>query len=207
MKVQRRDVTLLSAFVLMAAAALIGCNNDARPTSEAKRDTLEDQARSAIKEMQAKDPDLKDFLNSAYAYVVFPDVGEGALIIGGAHGRGIVYRNGQQIGWAEIQQATVGAQAGGQSYSELLVFQNETTFNKFKTNELTLEASAAAVALSAGASKNVEFKNGVAVFAMPRGGAMLKAAIGGQRFVYTPLGGPTTRSSSETQVEVKTQPQ
>jgi len=206
MKVQRRDVTLLSAFVLMAAAALIGCNNDARPTNEAKRSTLEDEARTSLKEMQAKDPDLKDFLNSAYAYAVLPDVGEGAFIVGGAHGRGLVYRNGQPIGWTEIQQASVGAQAGGQSYSELLVFQNETTFNKFKDSELTLEASAAAVALTAGASKNVEFKNGVAVFAMPRGGAMLKAAIGGQRFKFSPMNGATTQSS-ETQVEVKTQRQ
>ena len=195
MIVQRRVLIALSVFALMLAG--IGCADDARPASEAKRDTLQDKSRTTLREMQAKDPDLQSFLDRGHAYAIFPEVGKGGFIVGGAHGDGAVYQNRQMIGWADLKQASVGAQVGGQVFSELIVFENEAAFNKFKNNELSFEANASAVALTAGASKGAVFKNGVAVFTLPQGGAMLEASIGGQRFEYTPTGGSETRTTSE----------
>ena len=150
---------LLSAFLMIAA----GCSDDARPASEQRRSALEDKSQTALREMQAKDIGLRDFLNDAYAYAIFPEVGKGGLIAGGAFGRGIVREQGQPVGWAEIQQASIGAQAGGQTFSELLVFKNRDTFRDFQNNQLSLGANASAVILKAGASKTAQFDRGVAV--------------------------------------------
>ncbi len=36
------------------------------------------------------------FHKNAYAYAVFPTIGKGGLVVGGAHGKGRVYRNGKK---------------------------------------------------------------------------------------------------------------
>jgi lipid-binding SYLF domain-containing protein len=203
MNVQRHTLLALSVFVLLTGA-LAGCSDDARPHSEAKRNTLQDASQSTLREMQAKDPDLQNFLNRGYAYALFPNVGKGGFIVGGAHGDGLIYQNGNAIGWADIKQASVGAQAGGQTFAELLVFENQAAFDKFRNNELSLEANASAVALTAGASKGAVFRNGVAVFTMPKGGAMLEAAVGGQRFTFTPMGEQRTTETRTERTDIDT---
>src|ERR1700758_4475699 len=72
------------------------------------------EAQSTLTRFQQADPTLTQDLNSAPGYVVFPDVGKAGLVIGGAHGSGVVFQNGKAIGEATISQASIGAQAGAQ---------------------------------------------------------------------------------------------
>jgi lipid-binding SYLF domain-containing protein len=78
----------------------------------------------------------------------------------------------------------VGLQARGQSFSELLVFENKAALDRFKEGKLDFAADASAVVLKSGAAVNANFVNGVAVVVSPIGGAMLEASIGGQQFTY-----------------------
>ena len=78
----------------------------------------------------------------------------------------------------------MGLQAGGQTFSELLVFENKTALDRFKAGKLDFAADASAVVLKSGVATNATFVNGVAVVVSPIGGAMLEAAIGGQQFTY-----------------------
>src|ERR1700734_4375086 len=55
------------------------------------------------------------FFRSSYGYAVFPTVGKGGFIVGGAHGKGRVYRQGSVVGVATVNQVSVGFQAGGQA--------------------------------------------------------------------------------------------
>src|SRR3974390_2111207 len=64
-------------------------------------------------------------LSTAYGYALFPTIGKGAVGIGGAYGKGRVYQKGKQIGDTSMTQVTVGFQAGGQAYSQLILFENE----------------------------------------------------------------------------------
>src|SRR3984893_3162988 len=57
------------------------------------------------------------FFDSCYGYAVFPTVGKGGLIVGGAHGTGHVYEKGKYIGNTSMTQISVGFQAGGEAYS------------------------------------------------------------------------------------------
>src|ERR1700723_2488189 len=56
------------------------------------------------------------FFQNSYAYAVFPNIGEGGLIVGGAFGRGQVYVGGQVVGDTSMKQLSVGFQLGGQDY-------------------------------------------------------------------------------------------
>ena len=175
------------AAMMMSAIALIalaGCATNP-PQTAAERENLRSDAQSTLSMMQQKDPDLRSFLDGAYGYAIFPDVSKGGFIAGGASGRGEVYEQGRMIGYTELQQATVGAQAGGQTFSELIVFQNADALRRFTNNAgFKFAANASAVALKAGASASARYENGVAVFTMPKGGLRFEAAIGGQQFTF-----------------------
>ena len=60
------------------------------------------------------------FFNKNYGYAVFPTIGTGGIGIGGAHGSGRVYAEGQYAGDTSMTQVTVGLQLGGQAYSEII---------------------------------------------------------------------------------------
>ena len=39
-----------------------------------------------------------EFIDDAYGYAVFPSIGKGGIGIGGAHGKGFVYQDGERTG-------------------------------------------------------------------------------------------------------------
>jgi lipid-binding SYLF domain-containing protein len=181
--------------VLLSAVALGmgGCNT--APQTEAAQVALTSDAQKALQQMESDDPSLAAVVNAAYAYAIFPGVGQGALGVGGAHGHGEVYQNGALIGYSEVDLFNIGLQVGGQEYSELLIFRTKDAFDKFTNNNLTFEAAASAVILKSGAAAEAKWQNDVMVFKRPKAGAMVEAAIGGQRFTYkaaTATGLPTT---------------
>ena len=168
----------------MLALGLLGCSTE--PKTEEAKSTLHSDSQATINDFNQTDSSFRDFINKSAGYVVFPSVGKGGLGVGGAYGHGELYQHEQMMGFAELTQASIGLQAGGQAYSEVIVFENEDALNKFKNNKLEFSANASAVALKAGAAGAARFENGVAVFVKPKGGLMFEASIGGQKFNYKP---------------------
>lgn len=168
---------------------------------------LEREAAATLKRLQSIDPGLKQLLAEAYGYVVFPKVGKAALVIGGAYGRGAVFERGKLIGFATIGQTTIGVQIGGDTFTELLVFENKEALERFKHGRLTFAASASAVLVKAGAAATADYEKGVSAFAYADGGMLLEAAIGGQKLRFKPVSpddkqgqqGKASRGSSEEQ--------
>lgn len=130
---------------------------------------------------------MHNLFDNSYGYVVFPNIGKGAFIAGGAGGKGTVYEKGKAIGTAKMVQVTVGLQAGGQAYREVIFFENKEALNRFKGDKLEFSGQASAVAAKSGASANAKYTDGVVVFTQGRGGLMLEASIGGQKFNYKPF--------------------
>jgi lipid-binding SYLF domain-containing protein len=106
--------------------------------------------------------------------------------LGGGHGQGVVYEQGQHVGYADLSMGSIGAQLGGQTFSELIVFENKAAMDRFKTNPVDFTAGAGAMILRNGASANAQFIEGIAVIVMPITGAMAEATIGGQQLRYFP---------------------
>jgi lipid-binding SYLF domain-containing protein len=160
----------------------------AAPTATAGDDTLISSARAVVQTFRKKDANVEKFLTSAAGYAVFPNVIKGGFVVGGAGGDGVLFVGGQPVGKASVGQATVGFQLGGQSFSEIIFFETESTLNDFKSGNFALAAQASAVALSAGAAASANYENGVAIFIATKSGLMYEASVGGQKFGYQPFG-------------------
>jgi lipid-binding SYLF domain-containing protein len=148
----------------------------------------------------------EDFFKSSYGYAVFPTIGKGGFIVGGARGKGRVYRHGHYVGDSTMTQVSVGFQAGGQAYSEIIFFQTRLDLARFESGKFALGAQASAVAITAGASASAStegssagasgtlknattvgrYQDGIAVFTIAKGGLMYEAAVAGQKFSYDP---------------------
>ena len=176
------SVAMLLAPISLGLLALTGCST-APPTQQGQAD-LSTQTHAAFADMLNTDPSLNDLVQKSYAYAVFPSIGSGGAGIAGAYGRGEVFQGGKFIGYADMSQGTIGPQLGGETYSELIVFEDQQALNNFEANKLAFAAGASAVALKAGAATNADFENGVAVFTKMTGGLMAAAAIGGQQFSF-----------------------
>ncbi len=179
----RTHAVILPALLVLGWAAW-GCEGP--PTTDYETEALHARVTSTIHRFKQADPSIKQFFDSAYGYAVFPSIGKGGAGIGGAHGYAEVFEQGEVIGVAEMSQATIGFQLGGQSYREIIFFKDELALQDFTRGEYTFSAQASAVAAEAGAAAETDYENGVAVFLMVKGGLMAEASVGGQQFRFYP---------------------
>jgi len=171
-------------------------------------DATPEECAAATENFSSLNSDLQALIAQSYGYVVLPTIGKGGFIIGGAGGSGCAFVGGDQTGTVKMSQVTVGLQAGGQAYSQIILFEGQEAFDKFTADEFEFGAQATAVALTAAvqaesgtkgsaASASVSeeesvgtvagFTNGMAVFTVAKGGFMFEASIGGQKFNYQSL--------------------
>ncbi len=149
------------------------------------------------------------YFKTAYGYAVFPNIGKGGFVVGAAFGEGKVFVGSKHVGNATMTQMSVGAQWGGQAFSQIVFFENEQAFKNFTSGSFELAANASAVAITAGASAGANtgtgstagisggrndaataspgYRKGMAIFTIAIGGLMFEAAVGGQQFTFTPL--------------------
>lgn len=146
-----------------------------------------DDSKQAKASFLKADPSMENLFKNSAGYVIFPNVGKGALGVGGAAGKGTVYQKGKPVGIARMVQVTVGAQAGGQAYREVIFFQNKDALDRFMQDKVEFSAQTSAIAAKSGASANANYRDGVVVFSQGKGGLMLEASLGGQKFTYMPL--------------------
>ncbi|HSE85715.1 MAG TPA: YSC84-related protein [Candidatus Binatia bacterium] len=163
---------------------MAGCSTGSVTREEG--DTLLKKAQASRQEWNKVDPQFEAFAKKGYGYAFFPEISKVGFVVGGAGGRGVVFEKGQHIGYAELNQMSVGFQAGYQDYSQLIVFENQPAMDKFKRNEIDFGANASAVVADKGAAMGAQFVDGVAVFVRPIGGAMAEASVGGQQIAYLP---------------------
>ena len=145
------------------------------------------EARAALLRFVDNDPGLQAWIDHAYGYAVFPNVGKGGLGVGGSYGRGMVFERGEPVGRTRIMQGTVGAQIGVQNFAQVIFFQDEIALRNFQRGNFEFSAQATAIAATSGAAATTSYDSGVAVFIMAKSGLMAEASIGGQKLEYEPL--------------------
>lgn len=147
-----------------------------------------------------------EFFGKSYAYAVFPTVGEGGLVVGGAHGRGRVYLHGKWDGNVTITQVSVGLQAGGKAFSQIIFFEDKRALDEFRSGSFEFGADASVVAITAAASASAgttgadsaasggkndattrgHYVKGMVTFVIAKGGLMGQVAVGGEKFKFSP---------------------
>ena len=173
-------------FLSTAQSAAAGWNPMSKEKSESQKVSDGDVAET-IAAFKNSDPDMKVFFDKAYGFAVFPTIGKGGFGIGGAYGKGKVYKKGKLIGSSTMAQLTIGFQLGGQAYREIIFFKDKKALEHFTGGNFEFGAQASAIAVTAGASADAAYSDGVAVFTLPKGGLMYEASIGGQKFSFDPM--------------------
>jgi lipid-binding SYLF domain-containing protein len=173
-----------NAVVVAASIAAVAAFT---PQANAAASRLEKQAQKTINAFKQKDASLAPLFQQSAGYAVFPNITEGALGIGASHGTGILYEKGEPVGEVTVTKATVGAQAGAQSFAELIFLQTPSIVQQFKEGNYQFSASVSATGAKSGAGSAVNYNQGVEVFTLNRGGLMAQAAVGGQKFSYQPF--------------------
>jgi len=171
-----------SRLLLLFFVLFFSCLTHAQSDKDKK---LMKDCDSAKAEYLRTDPLLSNLFANATGYVIFPNVGKGAVGVGGASGNGIVYEKGVATGKAKMSQVSVGFQFGGQAYRELIFFENAAALDRFKKNKFEFSAQASAVAVKTGASANAKYNDGVMIYTQQKGGLMYEASVGGQKFKYS----------------------
>jgi len=179
-----KTIILTFMFVAVDALLLAGCATT--PKTAEGRTELHSSVQAAIDSAMKTDPGLKKFFNEAVGYAVFPTIGKGAYVVGGAYGRGELFKGDKLEGYCTLTQASIGLALGGQAYTELIFFETQASLDRFTSGSFSFAAQASAVALKSGASANAKYSDGVAVFTMGEKGLMAEASIGGQKFSYEP---------------------
>ena len=156
------------------------------PLAVQAEEDLRKEAEQAKANFLKADAGLQKFFDESAGYAMFPSVGKGGLIVGAARGKGVVYQKNAVVGEAVMTQASIGAQAGGQAFAEVIFFETPEAIKDFKGGKFEMSAEVSAVAAAEGASKAAKYKNGVAVFTLPQKGLMVQASIGGQKFKFIP---------------------
>jgi lipid-binding SYLF domain-containing protein len=144
-------------------------------------------AEEALKSFKRADPGLDKFFKEAAGYAILPSVGEGGLVIGGQRGDGLLYEKNKAVGKITMSEVSVGAQVGGGSFSEIIFFETPAALGDFKKSKWEMSAKAKASVAASGVAANAKYEQGVAIFTLPKSGAMVSAAVGGQKFKYEPL--------------------
>ena len=133
--------TIRAAVGLALATGLLAACASGAPSPES-RNALIESATAAMQAMNRVDPGVEAMARKGYGYIVFPEVVKAGLGFGGGHGYGVVYEQGQHVGFADLTLASVGAQIGGQTFSELIVFENKAAMDRFKAGPLDFTAGA-----------------------------------------------------------------
>lgn len=154
-------------------------------TSEQQR--IINDAERAKQTLIKTDEGIRNLFNNSAGYAIFPNVGKGAYIVGGASGNGVVYQNDELIGMTDLKQLDVGLQLGGQAFIQVMIFRTTKALEHFKEGNFRLSGKASAVALDKGRAKDLEFQDGVGVLTLPKAGAMVEVSVGGQKFSFEEL--------------------
>ena len=150
---------------------------------------------------------VQPFFKNAYGYAVFPTIGKAGIGIGGSYGTGQVYKGGKVTGEVSVIKGSIGFQLGAQAFSEMILFKDKRAYDEFTSGEFEFDATASAVAITAGAQAKAgtegamagasagpatgeqaktSYHKGMVVFVHTKGGLMYEASIGGQKFTFKP---------------------
>lgn len=183
-----RKLLALPVAFLLAAALLPGVASAQKKEKDpaAERAQIHADVMKTIASFKATDPSIDKFFKTSAGYAVFGRVGKAGFIVGGGAGDGELFEKGKVVGYAHIGMGSVGLQIGVQEFSQIVFFKDAAALARFKQNKFEFAANASAVIVKTGGADAADYREGVAVFVKPTGGAMAELSLGTQKFNFKP---------------------
>jgi len=93
--------------------------------------SIDKDANEAINKFIAENKGGDAFLVKSKAFLVFPDIKEAGMFIGGKYGEGVLRVQRTTKAYYNIKSASVGMQMGAQQYAMIIAFTSDAALNKF----------------------------------------------------------------------------
>jgi lipid-binding SYLF domain-containing protein len=178
--------------VLVAlAVAGFGAGAHAQSDKAARRAELDPKADAALAQLYAEDAAAKTLGSQAEGLLIFPRIVEGGLIIGGLTGDGVLRVGGNTVGYDDTTAVTFGFQAGGQAFSQVLMFLDPAALETFRNSKgFEVGVDANVTVLGAGGAVNADISNlkdPIVAFVFGESGLMGAATIDGTTYTKKDL--------------------
>jgi lipid-binding SYLF domain-containing protein len=111
---------------IMSAIGAVICAIPSSPALAADAAQLSRDAQSSLQSLYAKVPAAKALGAKAQAILVFPKVTKAGLGVGGQFGEGALIKGGKAVAYYNTAGASVGLQAGAQTYGYAMFFMTDT---------------------------------------------------------------------------------
>jgi lipid-binding SYLF domain-containing protein len=114
---------------LLLIVGLLGCS-----TSQSERADINARAKTALDNLYRQTPAARSLAQNSTGVLVFPDITQAGLGIGGQYGTGVLFKGGKPAGHYNVAGGSIGLQIGAETFSEAYFF---TTPEALKTFEET----------------------------------------------------------------------
>jgi lipid-binding SYLF domain-containing protein len=174
-----------------ALFALAACTSKSPTDRAAHKAEIDAGADAALSKLYAENPAAKELASRAKGIAIFPNIVKGGLGVGGESGDGVLRVGGKPVAYYNTSGASLGLQAGIQSYSQVLMFLTEESLAAFRDSsgwEAGVDGSVAV--LQSGASGKLDTTNihdPVVGFVFGEQGLMADAAIEGSKYTRLEL--------------------
>ena len=173
-------VTLTVLCMLVSGQALAGF-------TAADAAELETEATATLGKFQAETSGTESLLNDAKGVLVCPKVTKGGFIVGVESGKCALQVGGETVEHYRTSAAKVGLLAGGQSYSMIMVFNDQATLDKFRSGdrewEVGVDASVAVAKVGeSGSVDTTNLQEAVVAFVFGEKGLMADVSLAGSTF-------------------------
>ena len=148
--------------------------------------SLDRDANEAINTFIAENKGGDAFLVKAKAFLVFPDIKEAGMFIGGKYGEGVLRVQRTTKAYYSIKSASIGMQMGAQQYAMIIAFTSDAALNKFLLDDDWNTDVDGKIAMAEWNSKeeldDIEFDDDMIAFVFDSKGMMGSLTLEGTKF-------------------------
>ncbi|KVZ46518.1 YSC84-related protein [Burkholderia ubonensis] len=151
-----------AAAVMLGSLTLAGCTTtpDKSPpaaASASKRESIDASVNATLSRLYSTVPGSRELVAKSRGILVFPNVLQAGLIVGGQSGNGALRVGGSTIGYYNTSSLSVGLQAGAQSKAIVFLFMTQDALDSFrKTDGWSAGADASVAVVKVGANGAVD---------------------------------------------------
>jgi lipid-binding SYLF domain-containing protein len=167
---------ILSAFCALGTHAVVAEDSAAE---------ISKNSQAALESLYAKVAGAKAIGAQAHAVLVFPKVTKAGLVVGGQHGEGALIKGGKTVGYYSTSGASVGLQAGAQTYGYAMFFMNDKALQQLdKADGFEVGVGPSIVVMDEGMAKTsttTTMKEDIYAFVFGQKGLMAGIGIQGNK--------------------------
>jgi lipid-binding SYLF domain-containing protein len=167
---------------LALATTMVGPSHSALAATDTELNTT---GKAALDRLYAQSERARSYGRQARAILVFPRIVKAGLVVGGQSGEGVLFIDGEPVGYYRISAASVGLQAGGQTFGYALFLMNDTALSYLRDHDgWAIGTGPSMVVVDAGAAAAVNTmttQNDVYAFPFDQEGLMAGVDLEGSK--------------------------